>query len=289
MAVFKRKVYVEVSETGLTFLFPPKKENDPWGARFVALPAGDFDEAEIATLLAGEAKVRTIWPISDVFIFANTRKSVIRIARITPTDVQPGETELWALIKPCFPVGHKMDETTHLFSGAIFNNPDSIPEEKVDTTTTYFEKYQENDTCIIAAALPAYVANWITRSVLHLTGSALSLRRLDVVENLIFQYYALKTLEPFWVALPQNVGLRILHIANGKPVGVEMLGHKPGLREEHVLRILGSFKENIFPVRLVFLNVDEDIADWGWLVELLEDRGVATEIEDYHFLRYLSD
>lgn len=194
---------------------------------------------------------------TPVVLVANTQKAAFRI-----TTGPIKKLSKWELIESNFPIGLKMNESTHIFDGTIYNSPSS--------------------SCFLMVALPIQVANNLS-NIATSQFSIHSIKRLDTIENIIFNHFAPLAKEPLWLFFPQEDGMRILHMANFLPLNAHTISNNPNQCNYEATIILESAKKSpeTFPQKAVF--IESDSADnWGWLFNILKPMKITVEIEPYN-------
>ena len=272
--------YAEVTRESVKIYARNKKQaTSCWGVACFALPINGIDVGVLV---------------------ANTAKAVIRVVDVPKQGkslwqlLKPSKTNHWDFVKSAFPIGAKMDETTHVFDGTMYSSSCGA----------------ENRFCM--TALPINIAEEFAQI------GTRKLKYLDTVESLIFKYYS-ATNDPLWVLFPQDDGIRILFLTNGMPKAAWYISNHPEFRKDEILRYLNGSKnmhrykqisntpslslvtdnriftapspapvfenEEITLNKAVILNTDIDLE---WLYELLEAQGLEVEKRDYCLGDYLT-
>jgi len=130
-------------------------------------------------------------------------------------------TEKWNLVKQAYPIGEKMNETTHIFDGAVFANAKGVAR-------------------FFIAALPIRVADEIGEMGSKLFGSPHNLKCLDTVEHFMCKHYSSQETGAFWVVFPQDNGVRILFFTDGLPRAVWYASSDPEFRIDEITRYFTS-------------------------------------------------
>jgi hypothetical protein len=204
------------------------------------------------------------YKIKPAVIVANLRQTVIRVADIPR---KPAKNK-WNLVQSAFPIGEKMNEDTYNFDGTVLKNKDGAMR-------------------FLMAALPAQAVNEIEGFGAKLFGSLYNIKRLDTVENFLFQYYAKKKEEPFLCIFPQGDGLRVLFLTEGLPKAAWRVRNNPNFREEEIIRCLQALGHNEAALtQAAVLNTNFDL---DWLCVLLENKGVKTEQENFFLRKFIAD
>jgi len=175
-----------------------------------------------------------------LMLVANTQKTAIRVAKI-PHGKKLSQEAQWTLVEENFPIGEKMNENTHIFDGSIFKN-------------------ENGQSRFLIAALPVIVSERITEIGVALTGSIHRIARLDTIEHITFKKYCAETNEPALVFLPQDYGIRILHIAENLPAGSFFISNDPLYREDEFSRFYNSLDSP--PEKFIFTEENEE---FSWL------------------------
>jgi len=230
------KVYADITTKGITVYSSGAGDSGMWETTFVPLPSGLFDAngRNEAPLNLPKFKAKS------VVLVANTRKTIIRIAD-SPTGEQ------WELISKTFPIGSKMNETTHIFDGSKFVN-------------------DKGESRFFMAALPVETCNTIVKIGEALTGSIYNLELIDTVEHVLLrQYTSVISGGAVLILLPQDEGLRLLHIANGLPRSVGDISNNPQHREDEFSRYLQGIEKTALTKAVFLYREYEDISKWQWL------------------------
>ena len=200
---------------------------------------------------------------SSVVLVANTRSTVIRVARLDEFSQKPKKLTMgdkWQLVLDNFPISSKMNENTHVFDGSIFTN-------------------KNGQTCFFMAALPINVGEELVKIGVGIFGSVHSISRIDTAEHLLFQKYLASGAEgnidgALLVFLPQDEGLRVLHIENGLPIGAGYIGNNPMYREDELRRFIVGAKVQVG--RAVLPDCENE-CDFDWLEDALPGYKVDTK------------
>ncbi|MCL2224738.1 MAG: hypothetical protein FWB96_07210 [Defluviitaleaceae bacterium] len=168
--------------------------------------------------------------VKELVLAANVRRTVIRVAEIGASELsQDGQ---WALIEQCFPLGDMMNAETYVFDGSIFENENGARR-------------------FFMTALPVDISDMMAKVGVEMTGSIHRVARLDTVEHILFRQYVNEASEPVLIFLPQEDGIRILHIADNLPVGTNYISNDPLHREDQFSRFYNSLQapptKTIFP------------------------------------------
>ncbi len=160
-----------------------------------------------------------------------SRRTVIRVASV-PVGRITGE---W--IHGHFPYGVSFNESTHVFSHEVMGG------------------------VVFMAALPLEtvwdaVAECEKRRI-----KPVNITRIDVIERQLFKRY-MGRMEPFWICLALEGGVRVLTMINGLPFGAHFVSEAPAFREAELSRIA--------PPQEAVL-----IGGCGWLSTFLSEAGVA--------------
>ncbi|MCL2577821.1 MAG: hypothetical protein FWE27_07210 [Defluviitaleaceae bacterium] len=216
-----KEIFAEVSDNTVTV-----------GDMRIPLPpetfSGEFDFSALP-------KIKT----NSLVLVANIRKTVIRIAELSEGSVLSTEKQ-WSFVEDNFPLGEKMNEDTHIFDGCVFKN-------------------NNGQSRFFMAALPVFISDAIAKIGVALTGSIRRVARLDTAEYILFRKYAAEISEPALIFLPQESGIRILHIAENLPIAAHYISNNPLHREDEFSRFYSSLKSP--PVKTVFTG-DEDEFKW---------------------------
>jgi len=273
-------LYVDVASHGVTIY---GLDYDSETAYF-PLPAGIFDglfadsgdgalgatgsavEDMIASLNLRLPKVGT------TVLVANMGKTAVRIADLSgitkPTKKNFPEAKQWNLVAANFPIGKKMNENTHNFDGNIFAN-------------------NNGQARFFMTALPVAVSDIIAKIGIALTGSIHRVDRLDTAEHILFRRYAAKAdaTESLLITLPQDDGLRLLHIAENLPNAAHYISNHPTHREDEFLRFLNTInstsKKDNNSKTAILLNNKHTLQDWQWLHAILSVNDFDVTEEGY--------
>ncbi|MCL1883278.1 MAG: hypothetical protein FWF81_05945 [Defluviitaleaceae bacterium] len=185
----------------------------------------------------------TVPKIKSLVLVANTRKTAARIARISTPSL--ARHEQWGLIEKSFLLSDKFNENTHVFDGCIFN--------------------KNGQSRFFMTALPIDICDIFAKVGERITGSIRRVERLDTIEHILFEKYAQEDDESILVILPQEDGLRILHILKGLPNAVHYISANPLHREDEFMWFLNvGGVISCEKLRLIFIGD----ADYNWLCKL---------------------
>ena len=242
------KIYVDVTAKGVTVYASGSGDNGEWETTFVPLPSGLFDNSSDKTPL-NLPKFKA----ASVVMIASMRKTIIRVTDFPATENQ------WALIRQVFPIGNGMNENTHIFDASEFVNA-------------------KGKSCFFMAALPIETGNMITKIGEALTGSIYQLESIDTAEHILFKRYTTQS-GAFLILLPQDGGLRLLHIADGLPRWASDISNNPNHRESEFSRCIQNIETT---TQAIFLYREyADISKWQWLHEIISASGVAIEEKQF--------
>jgi len=306
----RKRLYAEISTSGVCIHTPRKGKGGIWEAEHIPLPSGLFDTGEI---IASETTARDIisslklprYKSFDLVLIANMRKTVIRIVEIPQrkrnTPIKPAAQ--WELVCSAFPLGERMNERTYVFDGCEFAN-------------------EKGEARFFMVALPVEVSDIIAQIGEAIVGSPYRLTCIDTIEHIILRKYIPKPIskntqpvqnttitqeDELLILLPQDDGLRILHIQEGLPQTAHYISNNPSHRSGELLRCMQGIQQHnrpfsgdtqgqhapasacisytskkTTPIRAVFLyNKPEHIAKWQWLQDSLHEMGIPTE--ETHF------
>ena len=210
---------------------------------------------------------------SPVVLLANTRHAAIRIVdiparRLLDRLIKPADR--WEYVRQGYPIGDKMNETTHIFDGKVFTNAEDVQR-------------------FFMVALPYGIAEEMGENCATLFGSASNLECLDTIEHYMFRHFAKQGADSFWVVFPQGDGLRILHLAEGLPKAAWCISNDADFRLDEVSRVFNSLNaeqdiEKTTLKKAVVLNTNLDL---DWLCGFFEEHGVEVEKGCFHFTDYL--
>ncbi|MCL2217051.1 MAG: hypothetical protein FWB91_08550 [Defluviitaleaceae bacterium] len=239
------RIYADVTTKGVTVYEP--RRGGVWETTVVPLPPGIFDVADIkAELNLPRFKA------SSVVAVANLRKTIIRVANISPVKKAKVLTQdaKWELVRSAFPIGDKMNENTHIFDGGEFVN-------------------EKSEARFFMAALPKEISEIIARVGEALVGSVHRLARIDTVEYILLKRYAGEA--GVLILLPQDEGLRLLAVAEGLPLSFHYISNHPGHREGELLRYLQSIEKFVMTRAVCLYGEFEHISKWQWMHSLLRE------------------
>jgi len=201
---------------------------------------------------------------SLVALVANTHRVVVRVAELAGHGRRLTPADKWRLVQDNFPIGPQLNDDTHIFDGAIFEN-------------------SAERRCFMMVALPRMVAESIGEMAVEKWGKVHKFARLDTIEHMLFRHFAntcggkavhpLKAETPvqLWVVFPQSMGFRILHMNEGLPYGAHYISSHPELREAE----LGRVWEVATPSHVVILTRNN--SDEEWISDFVQGRGLAIE------------
>ena len=153
----------------------------------------------------------------------------------------------------------------------------------MNTDTHVFESSAFGESCFLAVALPVDVLKKTIKTFVDLTGSLHSINDLDVVEHVVFKHYAQQFTEPAWIAFPQGESVRILHMADGLPVGAVLVSNNAKFRDNEIIKAwqgLNEFPESI-PTRVILLDMGND---YDWFLTFFANKNVTLEHSDVSHL-----
>jgi len=196
-------------------------------------------------------------------MLADTRSTLLRILDPRSNLVAPPSTSShspsppeisWEMVCSAFPIGESLNETTHVFDGSSFTNPEG--------GIRYF-----------LAALPLDASERIISRGAHLFGKLKRLNRLDTIEHALFRYYTREMDKPFWLILPQEDGLRVLLASDGLPQDVCFISTASEWRKSELERVWQTC--GTLPETVLFLSREEGSGIEGWLGEFFKSREVS--------------
>ncbi|MCL2198491.1 MAG: hypothetical protein FWB80_06180 [Defluviitaleaceae bacterium] len=177
-----------------------------------------------------------------MIVVANTRKTVVRISD-TATAIN------WEVVKQHFPIGEKMNENTHVFDGSIFN--------------------KNGQTRLFLAALPVYVCDELAKEGAEKAGSIHKVKRIETAEHLMFRKYCDQAINgEVYIFLPQDEGIRILHIRDSLPNATHYMSNHPTHREAEFNRFYSEYKTD--DEKQAILPHDDTM---DWLHAILDKEG----------------
>ncbi|MCL1863562.1 MAG: hypothetical protein FWF78_08355 [Defluviitaleaceae bacterium] len=141
-------------------------------------------------------------------VVANTSKTIIRIAHSSVVN--------WETIKANFPIGEKINENTYVFDGSIF---------------------KKGQTRLFLAALPFYVCDELAKEAAKRAGGVHKVKRIETAEHLLFRKYCESPDSDMYIFLPQDVGIRVLHLLDNLPNAAHYISNNPNHRESEFMRI----------------------------------------------------
>jgi len=210
--------------------------------------------------------------VPSIILVANTRKTAIRIANIDDSVIikngNISQDTQWNLVQKTFPLGEKMNEDTHVFDGSIFVN-------------------ENGQSQFFIAALPVNICNIFAKIGVRLTGTIHRVARLDTIENILFKKYtAISEMhESVLIFLPQDDGLRLLHITANLPNATHYISYNPLYREDEFLRFYNSFcnsqDSETINKRAIFLK-NNTALNWQWLRDILSKYNFSITEEIFH-------
>jgi hypothetical protein len=192
-------------------------------------------------------------------LVANTRKTAVRIADIPPGVAAFSKEEQWKTVQEHFPIGEKMNESTHVFDGSVFTN-------------------SNGQSRLFMAALPVNICEKFAKTGEEITGSVYKIKRMDTAEHILFRKYtnAAKPDDSVFIFLPQENALRILHIAENLPNATFLISNNPTYREDEFFLFYNSIEEK--PVKKAIFVNHCPTADFEWLHVLLSRKSfIITE------------
>ena len=244
----------ELTNEGVSAIFTLKRK-----PTYAEVSGTSIDDTTLIT--PAKPKYKT----SSVVLIANMRQIIIRIAELP----SPNPTEKWDLVKSAFPIGRRMNETTHIFDGEIFKSKNSA------TPGRFF-----------MIAIPREMSETITSNAATLFRTPMALDRLDTVENIIFRHYiSLSLTENTLILLPQGGGLRLLLITDSLPNTTTYVSNHPDTRQTEILRWLTSTQDH--PIKKAVLLTRGNADEWNWLHLFFTDYGIMMEEEDYNLRNFL--
>jgi len=291
-----RQIYAEISTDNALIYTPGKGKNDMWETIRVPLPPGLFGIPGMESNIISSLNLPR-YKSSNLVLVANMRKTVIRVATVPPRKgnkpIKPAAQ--WELVRSAFPLGEKMNEKTYVFDGCEFTNG-------------------KGDTCFFMVALPMDISGIIAQIGEAIAGSSYRLSRIDTVEHVLLKkYISQSTKETLTFAkdgevlilLPQDGGLRILHITAGLPQTTCYISNHPSYRTNELTRYMqalqkhgghridnaqiqhgsvhvSSESKHTAPLNAVFLYSEpEHISKWQWLHDNFQKMGVSIDSEPF--------
>lgn len=205
---------------------------------------------------------------NSLVLVANTHKTVVRVAKLSNISKRGfsvlSQDDEWSLVKNHFPIGEKMNESTHVFDGCIFAN-------------------KNGQLRFFMTALPISVCNDFAKTGVELTGSIHRVARLDTAEHVLFRQFC--EIPPYdealFIFLPQDNGIRILYISENLPASTHYISNNPTHRRDEFLRFYNAIPNQDEPPKIVMeravLLIPENIPspDFEWLHILLSQKDFA--------------
>jgi len=238
------KVYAEITENCVNVY---TKAKPGWGMASFALPLGVGEVAGVKL---------------PAVLVANTRLAAIRVVGMPPVKWQDifKPADRWEFVKQGYPISEKMNETTHIFDGTVFENAEGVRR-------------------FFMVALPHDIAAEMGKNCASLLGGATSLKCLDTIEHYIFRHFLRYDNDNFWVVFPQDEGFRILYLTDGLPYAAWSISDHLDFRLAEVGRIFDGLKAESEDgktalAKAIVLNTDLDLE---WLYQFFAERDVEVE------------
>lgn len=168
--------------------------------------------------------------MKKITLVANTKKTSVRIAEVFGISPQisrltkENEKDFFA---KNYPLGEKMNESTHVFSSTIFTN-------------------KNGQMRLFMAALPVDVCDEIARAGAENHGSIHRIAAIDCVEHTLFREYSeiFAPHERAFIFFPQDNGLRVLYIKENLPTGAVFISNHPDYRVAEFMRFYNALEES---------------------------------------------
>ncbi|MCL1878381.1 MAG: hypothetical protein FWF80_05950 [Defluviitaleaceae bacterium] len=167
-------------------------------------------------------------------LVANTRKTAVRIASVAT-----------AVFDMHFPFGIRMNKDTHVFDASFFEN-------------------ERGEKRCFMAALPIETAEEIAAEGVKTAGSIHRIDRIETAEHLAFRKFC-SEYETALIFLPQDDGLRVLHIDDNLPVAAHCISNSPVRRTEEFLLFYNAIENK---PKIVLVENEKDLA---WVREILPE------------------
>lgn len=267
----------EVSVNGLALYLCTKKTVE---SALFALPEGAFGDAKrmaepARKWLAQKASRR----ISSAVVLANTRRTALRFAKLTEeaaesTNKKPHlarsvgfkterkSRDLSAYYRALFPYGELFNEATHVFGG------EALPGKRADV--------------LFLAALPTGLAEAFTGMCGEWGVPLRALKRISALELALLKYFPSAETAYTLLCLPQDNGVRLIHIRDGEPDCAGFISDDPAYRERELdrafwARTYAPENETALILLPALLPVEETGERYGWLRVCLEAKGIGCE------------
>ncbi|MCL2356299.1 MAG: hypothetical protein FWC70_03930 [Defluviitaleaceae bacterium] len=174
-------------------------------------------------------------------VVANTRKTYVRIADT-------------AIFREHFPMGKRMNEKTHVFDASFFENKCG---KKCCFMAALSVEAAEELVQLAPAAADANAFESVHRFVFK---KPARVTRIETAEHLAFRKFC-PLYESAFVFLPQDDGLRVLHIHDNLPAAAHFISNNPAYRAGEFLLFCNSL-ENLPKIAVV-----RNEAEFAWLRE----------------------
>jgi len=264
--MLRKKVYILIKETGAK-IFTPKGKNS-WVQKEISFGGHNLSNInEIENLqeaLSETPKLKWLKLTGELRVVINSSRTAVRIAKL-PGDKPLKPDDEWVLVEESFPIGGKMNETTHVFDGSIFSNNIRTEERR-----------------FLMAALPIGICEAAGKLGEAIFGRP---KCIDIIEHMVMRHYADCAQDVMLILLPQDEGLRILHMVRGLPHEVYAISKTPDIREDELSRIWQGLLEDI-PSRVILLDSCSD-SEWTWVQKFFEDREISVETEIFEFTKFI--
>lgn len=210
------------------------------------LPPGAFGDAGAMTAAVSGKVLDKILRHANAVVLVNTGRSAVRVETVTARPVQE-------VLSRHFPAGDSFNTSTHVMGWHVYNG-------------------DNNQAALFMAALPTAVADNLTELCRALRIPMRRIKRIDVIENALVEYFRTARKEPVWLCLPQDGGIRVLSVSGGAPNGCWTISNAPAWRETDLQRLWAARRTEQNPETALLLTADGGL---DWMNAFFTARGVA--------------